>query len=331
VVVLAAWPGRDRTVVTADGATTRSGGDAPGERMAVLDRAAAGATLAAVAQRGTRAAVRCPAGPSDPGRRDRRRPCRPFSTVADSAAAAADGADTVVVRPTPASVAMTRRPLRSRAGLCRSPSWARRASPAAGSPRPLRAKSLELLVYLAVQGGAATVDAILDDLLADAPARKVHHWLHTYVSDLRAALRGVGGPGNYLTRPGHRYVLNRELIDVDLWRMRAAIRAAQTAEDPGRPPGMPRPGGARLPRGALADGCDYERVEAYREGCAGRRWTVDATLTLVDALDGQPAEQMKVLTAPIGHHQYTEALYRAARRAHAQAGDFAAARRSTGS
>ncbi len=47
---------------------------------------------------------------------------------------------------------------------------------------PLRARSLELLVYLAVRdGAAASVEAILEDLLPDAPARKAPYRLHTYV------------------------------------------------------------------------------------------------------------------------------------------------------
>ncbi|WP_428962972.1 BTAD domain-containing putative transcriptional regulator [Micromonospora fluostatini] len=181
-------------------------------------------------------------------------------------------------------------------------------------PRPLRAKALELLVYLAVHDGTATTEAILDDLLPDAPARTAGHRLHTYVSALRTALRHHGGPGTYLTHPAHRYTLNPDLLDIDLWRMRNAIRAADhatTAHD--RVTHLRR--AVEASRRPLADGCDYDWIEPHRE--AVRRQSIDATLALANALDGRPAEQVTILTTAIAQHPHTESLYQAAMRAHA--------------
>ncbi|MCW3820370.1 LysM peptidoglycan-binding domain-containing protein [Micromonospora sp. DR5-3] len=188
-----------------------------------------------------------------------------------------------------------------------------------GDPqRKPRAKSLELLVYLAVHDGAASTEAILDDLLPDAPSRKAPGRLYTYVSGLRAVLRAAAGAGGHVTHPDHRYLLNRDLLDVDLWRMRAAIRdAAQTTDPQTRAAALRRAVDAYT--GPLAEGCDYEWVEPYRQ--AIRQEALDASLALADALTGQPAQQLAVLDAAITHNPHHEALYQAAMRVRAELGD----------
>ncbi|QGN49807.1 LysM peptidoglycan-binding domain-containing protein [Micromonospora sp. WMMC415] len=185
------------------------------------------------------------------------------------------------------------------------------------TPPPLRKKSVEVLVYLAVHDGIATVEAILDDLLPDAPASKAPGRLYTYVSDLRAAMRRTGGPGSYLTHPHRRYALNPETVDVDLWRMRAAIRDANQATDPQQRVAALRRA-VDLYRGHLAEGADYEWIEPYRE--AVRQEALDAYLALADALASNPAEQLTVLDAAIRHNPYTEQLYQQAMRARAALG-----------
>jgi DNA-binding SARP family transcriptional activator len=170
---------------------------------------------------------------------------------------------------------------------------------------------------LAVHDGAATADAILDDLLPDAPSRKAPGRLYTYVSDLRGALRRTGSPGTYLTHPGHRYVLNPDTVEVDLWRLRAALRDAARTADP-----QTRVASLRCAvttyRGPLAADADYDWIEPYRE--AVRQQALDAYLALAEALAGSPAEQLTVLNTAIRHNPYTEALYQQAMRAHAALG-----------
>ncbi|MFD6263012.1 BTAD domain-containing putative transcriptional regulator [Micromonospora chalcea] len=193
----------------------------------------------------------------------------------------------------------------------------------AASHPPLRAKALEVLVYLAVHDGEATVDAILDDLLPDAPTSKAPGRLYTYVSNLRAVLRHTGGPGDYLTHPQNRYTLNPALVDVDLWRMRAAIRDAERATDPQvRVAALRR--AVDIYRGHLADGVDYEWIEPYRE--AVRQQALDTYLALADALADRPAHQLTVLDEAIRHSPYTEELYQHAMRARAALGQTDAIR-----
>ncbi|WP_406062959.1 BTAD domain-containing putative transcriptional regulator [Micromonospora sp. NBC_00860] len=181
---------------------------------------------------------------------------------------------------------------------------------------PLRAKALELLVYLIVQDGDAAQDNILDDLLPDAPASKAPHRLHTYVSALRKTLILTGGPATYLTHPSRRYALNRDALDTDLWRMRAALRdAALATTDADRTAALQRAVNAY--DGTLADGFDYEWIEAYREGI--RRQALDAHLALAAATT-DPTQALAVLEAAMRHDPYAEAIYQQAMRAHAALG-----------
>ncbi|MET8198026.1 BTAD domain-containing putative transcriptional regulator [Micromonospora taraxaci] len=181
---------------------------------------------------------------------------------------------------------------------------------------PLRAKALELLVYLVVQDGDAAQEHILDDLLPDAPASKAPHRLHTYVSALRKTLALTGGPATYLTHPSRRYALNRDAIDTDLWRMRAALRdAALATTDADRTAALQRAVDAY--DGTLADGFDYEWIEAYREGI--RRQALDAHLALAAATT-DPTQALAVLEAAMRHDPYAEATYQQAMHAHAALG-----------
>ncbi|MGA8115419.1 MAG: BTAD domain-containing putative transcriptional regulator [Actinocatenispora sp.] len=179
---------------------------------------------------------------------------------------------------------------------------------------PLRKKSLELLVYLAVHDGQATVEAILDDLLPDAPTSKAHGRLYTYISDLRATMRRTGGQRSHLTHPRGRYSLNTDTVQVDLWQMRTAIRDAERATDPQtRIAALRR--AAAFYAGPLADGCDYDWIEPHRE--AVRQQALDVYLALADALIDFPQQQLSVLHEAIDHNPYVEELYRQAMRAHA--------------
>ncbi|MBM0229449.1 BTAD domain-containing putative transcriptional regulator, partial [Micromonospora sp. ATA51] len=236
---------------------------------------------------------------------------------ADADADHTAGIDPAAVPQEPGDTETARRPGRVAVAVLGAPGIV------GGDPqRNLRAKSLELLVYLAVRDGGASVEAILDDLLPDAPASKAVHRLHTYVSDLRSVLRHNAGPGTYLTHPHHRYQLNTDRIEVDLWRMRAAIRAADTAvSKPERIAALRRAVDTYQP---LAEDREYEWLEPYRE-TVGQE-ALDATITLVEELAGQPTEQLAVLDAAIVQYPYAEALYQAAMRARAQLGHLDAVR-----
>jgi DNA-binding SARP family transcriptional activator len=189
-------------------------------------------------------------------------------------------------------------------------------------PTP-RKKSVEVLVYLAVHDGQASAEAILDDLMPDVPASKAPGRLYTYISDLRTVLRRTGGPGTYLTHPNQRYALNHDIVEVDLWRMRDAIRDAEHGTDPTQRIAAWRRA-VDTYGGQLAEGADYEWIEPYRE--AVRQQALDVYLALADALADNPAEQVAVLDAAIRHNPYVEELYAQAMRARAALGHLDAIR-----
>ena len=189
---------------------------------------------------------------------------------------------------------------------------------------PLRPKSLELLVYLAVNDGTASHDQILEDLLPDAPARRAPRRLNTYVYNLRCNLKSAGGPGEYLDHPAEDYVLRRDALDIDLWRLREAIAAAKSAIDPGARVAALREAVACY-TAPLAAGHDYEWIERYRE--AVRQQAIDAHLALAAAIaDTEPAQALTVLQAAIGHDRYAEPIYRRAMTLHAKLGQVEAIR-----
>jgi two-component SAPR family response regulator len=177
---------------------------------------------------------------------------------------------------------------------------------------------MELLVYLIARDGSATIDALKEDLVPDATVSKAPNRIHTYVYALRLALRRTGGRATYISHPRHRYVLNRDALDVDLWRMRDALAAAQAANGQQRVAALRRAIAAY--RGPFAQDARYEWAEPYRE--AIRRQALDAHLALADALTGQPEQALTVLDTAIAHDPYAEQLYQAAMRRHADLGDI---------
>ena len=181
---------------------------------------------------------------------------------------------------------------------------------------PLRAKAMELLVYLIARGGGATTDAMKEDLVPDATVSKAPHRIHTYIYALRKALRRTGGRATYVTHPPHRYLLNPDAFDIDLWRMRDALTDAETATGDHRVAALRR--AIAVYTGPLAEGARYEWAEPYRE--AVRRQALNAYLALADALTDH-GEAIAVLDAAISHDPYAEPPYQAAMRRHADLGD----------
>jgi two-component SAPR family response regulator len=185
---------------------------------------------------------------------------------------------------------------------------------------------MELLVYLVTHGGSAAKDQILEDVLGDAPVSRAAGRLSTFVYSLRRSLKTSAGgrDGVYVGPAEEDYVLNRDRIDIDLWRMQASIAAAGTATDPAGRIAALREAVACY-TGPLAQGKAYEWIEPYRE--AVRQQAVDAHLGLVAELSGSdPVEAVAVLEAAIGHDPYNDDLYQQAMRLRARLGDLEAIR-----
>jgi DNA-binding SARP family transcriptional activator len=186
--------------------------------------------------------------------------------------------------------------------------------------QPLRSKALEVLVYLVASGGQAPKHRIIADVLAAERHSKSRARLNTYVSNLRACLARAGGRASYVAGPDEQYALNRDAVDVDLWRMQAAIAAADAARDDRDARMSALRVAVACYAGPLAEGRDYEWVEPLRE--AVRQQAVDAHLALVAALaDDDPAEAATVLRAAIDHDPHNEPLYQQAMHLYARLRD----------
>jgi DNA-binding SARP family transcriptional activator len=283
-----------RTASQADG---DSGGDAPASKEALSCEAASG-----VAPTGHAAVSHAPAGA------DRETPAMP------TAATAAADVETDLDNDTDDGDAATAADV---PGLVAVQVLGRPTILGADPGESLRAKALELLVYLIARGGAATTDAIVEDLVPDATVSKAPHRIHTYVYALRKALRRTGGRATYITHPPHRYQLNPDAFDVDLWRMRDALADAQAATtDQARVAALRH--AIATYTGPFAARARYEWAEPYRE--AVRQQALNAHLALAEALTDQPDEALAVLDAAISHDPYAEPLYQHAMRRHADLG-----------
>lgn len=190
---------------------------------------------------------------------------------------------------------------------------------------PLRAKSRELLVYLAARDGKAAQYAILEDLLPEAPRSKAPGRLHTYVYNLRQHLTSIGGEADYVAHPQGSYILNPHRLEIDLWQMHSAIaRAAKAGTSDEKIAAWWQ--AIQCYRGPLADGYEYEWIESYRNGL--HRQILDVYLALADAhaTAGQPDQALSVLRVAIEHDPIAEATYRQAMDVNAAIGDADAIR-----
>lgn len=175
--------------------------------------------------------------------------------------------------------------------------------------RPLRAKALELAVYLAVHpDGAATRD-IGEYLEPDARISQADQRVHTNASNLRHVLGRAGTAETknaYVIKSAGRYLLDPATVDVDVWTLRDLMRSAAIATEPRRRELLTT--ACDLYTAPLADGQDYEWLQPHRETI--RRWGTEAHLLLADdLLDANPQAASDLLAKAIGLDRYNEALY----------------------
>ena len=168
---------------------------------------------------------------------------------------------------------------------------------------------MEFLAYLIVRGGSARQDEIIEDLVPEPPHRLAQQRLHTYTYNLRQIFRTLGGDKTHLELRRHRYTLNPDAFDVDLWTMREAITAAEHTTDPEtRTSALRR--AVTAYHGPLAAGTGYLWLTRYREAAAEQFLT--AAVTLAGRLADRPTEATAVLDLAARHHPGHELLTPAA-------------------
>ncbi|MFC8848551.1 MULTISPECIES: hypothetical protein [unclassified Micromonospora] len=104
-----------------------------------------------------------------------------------------------------------------------------------GTPVPIRrSAALQILVALAIHPDGRTTRELATAIWPGLVPHTVTRRLYTTLSDLRKDITATGHP-NPIEHTNDRYHLNQQHIDVDLWRLDAAIDHAATAlTDPTR-------------------------------------------------------------------------------------------------
>ncbi len=260
------WPHGTTLTVAADGSTT--GGD--GQRVAVLDTAATTEILTMLRE------AHGDAAPTH----DAPAPTVPVGH--DGPAAASDSDDKRAPAPPPAAAVPTDRPAApTGVGVV--------AVRVLGSPailgtdgipvRGLRAKSLELLVYLAVHRSGASLDDIMEAIWGDAKPRRAAQRLSTCVANLRGVIRAIAQPATAtkdadgdgenrehidpVINTGGHYHLDPALLHVDWWTVLDEYARVAAADDTTRLAHLHAAIAAI--GGGLADGEDYEWIDTDRE------------------------------------------------------------------
>ncbi|MGN9779347.1 BTAD domain-containing putative transcriptional regulator [Micromonospora sp. H33] len=187
--------------------------------------------------------------------------------------------------------------------------------------RPLRAKALELAVFLACHPDGATTRDIGEYLEPDARISQADQRVHTNASNLRHVLGRAGTADTknaYVIKTAGRYRLDPATVDVDVWALRDLLRTATIATGPRRRELLTA--ACDLYTAPLADGQDYEWLQPHRETV--RRWSTEAHLLLADdLLHSDPHAASDLLDKAIGFDRYNEALYTRAMHARHALGD----------
>ncbi|MFF0177260.1 transcriptional regulator [Micromonospora profundi] len=187
--------------------------------------------------------------------------------------------------------------------------------------RPLRAKALELAVYLAVHPDGASTRDIGEYLEPDARISQADQRVHTNASNLRHVLGRAGTAATknaYVIKSAGRYLLDPATVDVDVWTLRDLMRSATIATGPRRRELLTA--ACDLYTAPLADGQDYEWLQPHRETV--RRWGTEAHLLLADdLLHRNPQAASDLLAKAIRLDRYNEALYAKAMHARHALGD----------
>jgi DNA-binding SARP family transcriptional activator len=192
-----------------------------------------------------------------------------------------------------------------------------------GQPVPVRRTAAwQILVLLAAHPEGVTGRHIITTIWPGPPPATITNRLYTTLSELRTHLKPYLHDHTLIVHRGHRYTLDPDLIDVDLWQLRAASRAATNA--------ITTTDRHRAHRavithhhGELATGHTWPWLAPQRETI--RDQVVNA---YADLVDGLPAGQaIELLSEAITVDPYNEDLHRRAITTLIDVGDHAAAAR----
>ncbi|GIF47539.1 hypothetical protein Afe04nite_20780 [Asanoa ferruginea] len=328
-VLIGAW--RDGTTLTVAPDGTTQGGN--GEHVAVLDTPTTAQVLAMLAEAHDDLTSPAPAPKLQQFATEARPPRdrndhapRVFDTVVPSRQVA-DPPSPAERQPTPPAETT---PTQVNARVLGEPAILDRS----GRPvRGLRAKSLELFVYLVVHRAGANLDDIMEALWPDVTVSRAADRLSTCVANLRTTIRSIAQTGTEratnatkiepVINTGGRYHLDPRLLQVDWWTVQDAYAQAATADNEARLTHLQAAIG--VVTGGLADGSDYEWIDTDREHTRRRLLTIYAQAGDLQ-IDNHPDTALALYDTARALDPLCEDLARRAMRTAARLGDAAGVR-----
>jgi DNA-binding SARP family transcriptional activator len=309
-VLLGAWPHGPTWHVAADGTSTPAGQpEATGPRLCVLSPTAAADLLTLL--REAHPPQHPPTAPQPPQRAG---PTEPHRTALPRPDGSRSGAAHATAPPHDRAAAGVRLRVLGAPAVYRLD----------GAPQPVpiaRSAALQVLVFLAVEPQGATGGPLAKAIWPGTPPRSAAASLYTAVTHLRKAL-SQATDATVVIRAGEAYRLDPAHIEVDLWRLHAAVAEAATALTPtDRQRALQQVIDAYT--GELADTLGWPWLAPHRE--AIRRHVIDAHADLA-ATHHDPHAALALLQDGIRVDPYNEELHRQAMRRYAAAGDPTAVR-----
>jgi len=183
----------------------------------------------------------------------------------------------------------------------------------------LAPKHWVLLVFLALHPTGTTREAVREALWPDTRGNRPFNAYYTTLTQVRKALNAAtNDTRRIIEQRGDRIGLDRDLIEVDYWRLLNAEHAARIASTTAdRASAWSRIVAAY--GGDLADSIDFLWLDGPRE--AARRTTVDALARLAALSRGQDTERhLQLLEQARLLDRYNEDIYRDIMRVQAELG-----------
>ncbi|MDG4834187.1 bacterial transcriptional activator domain-containing protein [Solwaraspora sp. WMMD1047] len=217
--------------------------------------------------------------------------------------------------PTPPAPARVRRPAGAGVPVLRLRVLGQVSATVAGRPVLLRRSAAwQVLVYLAAHPAGATAAELTEAIWPHLRPASITGRLYTTISELRRTLHTDGV--TVIDRAGNRYRLPADTVEVDLWRLTAAVDEAATAVGAADRDRTLRQAIGAYP-GELAAGHDWPWLPPVRE--ALRRQVIDAYAAL--AAEADPPTALRLLRDAVGVDPLNEDLHRRTVRALAAVGD----------
>jgi DNA-binding SARP family transcriptional activator len=196
----------------------------------------------------------------------------------------------------------------------------------------VRRGSLAVLTVLAAHPRGRTFDELATDLHPDTDPQTGINRVRTDLNAVRSLLReatGIEGRGRFIVHDptSGRYRIDHDLIEVDLWRMLAAIDRANKAGDDETACLDALREAVAYYRGDFADGHDRAWVIDY--ATTYRHQLLAAYARIAEILEAdQPDQAVAALESAVEHDPVNEELYQRIMRIHGRLGRPDAVRRT---